>query len=165
MLDRIRKIPRFGLVILAMGAIVGLMAFVNAAPPEANVSIIGGGTDDGERLNSSGSTFVPMLTAGADFASEGAEQQLMPVAGEVSNLYIRLHIAPGVGNKYTFVVRKNGADGGPTCEVAGAVDKTCSDLTNTATFVVGDLISIEAEAVSVPNRADMRWTAMFVADP
>jgi len=162
MLNQIRKILSLGLVVLA---IVGLMAFVNAVPPVSNVSIIGGGTDDGERLNSSGSSYVPMLTAGADFASEGAEQQVMPVAGEVSNLYIRLHIAPGAGNKFIFVVRKNGSDGGLTCEVAGAVDKTCSDLTNTVTFVVGDLINIEAEAVSVPNRPDMRWTAMFVADP
>lgn len=165
MLEQIRKILPLGLVILAMVAIVGLMGFVNAAPPEANVSIIGGGTDNGERLNNSGSSFVTMFASGTDFASESVEQQVVPVAGEVSNLYIRLHIAPGAGKKFVFVARKNGADGGLTCEVAGATDTTCSDLTNTVTFVAGDLIDIEAEAVGTPTRPDMRWTAMFVADP
>ena len=162
MLNQIRTILLPGMVTLA---IVGLMAFVNPAPPESNVSIIGGGTALGERLNNSGNSWVPMQTAGTEFASEAPEQQVMPVAGEVSNLYIRLHIAPGAGKKFIFVVRKNGSDGAITCEVAGAVDTTCSDLTNTVTFAVGDLITIQAEALSLPSRADMRWTAMFVADP
>lgn len=159
--------------ILALGAVVlimvGLLAFVNKAPvsndPAPFVSIIGGGTASGERLNNSGNSYVPMLTSGTNLGSEALAQQSMPIDGKVSNLYVRLHIPPGASKKFTFVVRKNGASGALTCEISGSVDTTCSDLTNTLTFVVGNLISMEATAVGIPNRADMRWTAKFAAEP
>lgn len=102
-------------------------------------------------------------------ANEGDVEQAMPVAGTVSNLFVRLNAAPGTGgdaatDSFTFTVRKNQTGTSITCTITGTTDTTCSDTTNSETFAQGDLISIETTPTNSPGGRQVRWTLKFVAN-
>jgi hypothetical protein len=94
---------------------------------------------------------------------EAEAQSPIPLGGTISKLYIRLNAAAGPGaTSYTFTVRKNGADTGVTCTATGAAT-SCTDLTNNAVFVAGDLLSISVvpSATDPTDHLDVRWAAVF----
>jgi hypothetical protein len=95
--------------------------------------------------------------------TESNIEQIVPVGGTLSNLYVRLDGTPGgasTGKSYTFTVRKNGADTTVTCTILETAT-TCSDTTNSVTFNAGDRISIKTVASGGPTGREMRWTANF----
>ena len=117
---------------------------------------IGGGTGL-SNLNKQSVRYVPMFNAGvSDVESEN--QQLMPMAGTVSDFYVILNTNPGDSKSYTFVVRKNGDNTPVTCTISGT-DTTGSDLTNSVSFAAGDYISIMVTPSGNPTAAAMCWTA------
>ncbi len=96
---------------------------------------------------------------------ESDAQWIMPKAGALSNLFVRLskNASHAAGGSYTFTVRVNGASpaGTPTCTITGATS-SCSDTTHSVTFAAGDLVAIQATP-SAPEQPtdnlDVRWAA------
>ncbi|MGD1118325.1 MAG: hypothetical protein ABR886_02420 [Dehalococcoidales bacterium] len=125
----------------------------------APVLIIGGGTGS-VNLQGSSINYVPMFESNRSTV-EGENQQLMPVAGTLSNFYVTLNGSPGTNHWYTFVVRKNGADTTVTCTISGT-NTTGSDLTHSVSFTAGDYISImSTPSAANPTARQMLWTAQF----
>ncbi len=90
----------------------------------------------------------------------------MPVAGTLSNFYVRINEGPdngggANGDAYTFTVRKNGADETSLeCTITeAAVD--CSDNTGSVSFAAGDRIAIKSQAANAPAPRFMHWTAKY----
>ena len=129
--------------------------------------MIGGGATDIKRTNTTffGIWFSSSLMAGGDTASttESTRQEAVLFGGTVSKFRVRLSAsAGGSGTSYTFNVRKNGTNTGVTCTIT-ATANTCSDTTNTASFVTGDLFSIAAvPSSSQPaNDLEVSWYARY----
>ncbi len=125
--------------------------------------ILGGGSGT-TNLQFGNTNYVSMLNSYRS-ATESDVEQMMPVAGTLSNLYVRLDGAAGAagsGRSYTFTVRKNGTtDTAVTCTVLETAT-LCSDTTNSATFSAGDLISIKSDpSATAPTARAMRWSAKF----
>jgi hypothetical protein len=104
-----------------------------------------------------------MFHAGA-FDTEADADQVMTVAGTLSQLFIRLDGqagAGGTGKKWDFVVRKNGSDTSVGCSVVETA-RNCSDEENSVDFAAGDRIAIKSTP-GAPNPAPrvMRWTARY----
>ncbi|MBJ7347075.1 MAG: collagen-like protein [Thermoleophilaceae bacterium] len=104
--------------------------------------------------------------ADGDKGGEDLHKWVVPFNGTLSNLRIRT--TPNLVNSsfHTFTVRKNGSATIVTCVSNGAVASvysSCADLTNTAAFSAGDLLSIEA-VPSVTQPTDNLaggWSADF----
>jgi hypothetical protein len=97
-------------------------------------------------------------------ATESIPSIALPVAGTLSNLYIRLSAAAGAaGASYTFTVRKNSAATSVTTTIT-ATATNGSDLVNSVAFAAGDTFSIQATpSVTQPtDNLDVWWTARFV---
>ena len=114
--------------------------------------------------NSSGSStsnrWLGAFLTSAASSNESEVQQVVPVAGTVSNLSIRLGTAPDNGSgtqKYTFTVRKNGADAFG-CEVVEAAT-TCSSA-GTATFAAGDQISLQSDPSGTAGNDPKGWSSL-----
>lgn len=94
-------------------------------------------------------------------ATELNVQNIMPAAGTIKNFFGSVQITPGAGTSWTLTVRNNGANTAVTCTIMSA-GPSCSDTTNTAVFVAGDLISIRITSSGAPTAAPGQWTAQFV---
>lgn len=86
-------------------------------------------------------------------SSENNRNCVCPISGTMGNLYAAAVGAPGGGESFTYVVRKNNGDTIITCTISDSATDA-SDTTNTATVAAGDLItiSITGSAAST-NRA------------
>ena len=118
--------------------------------------IVGGGTG-GLALDKNSVQYVPMFDSQID-ATEANVVQSMPVAGTMTNLFIRLAVAPGGPKSYTFTVRKNGTDTSLTTTISGAAT-TGSNVVNSVSYNSGDTISVKSSPASSPSVGSMKWTA------
>lgn len=85
------------------------------------------------------------LTTGPDLALVTEEiftQHIIPVAGILKNLYVKVETAPGAGNNAVFTVRINGVDKTITCTIADTAT-TGNDVAHSEAIAVGDLVSIK----------------------
>jgi len=131
-------------------------------PQGPSATIVGGGTNDAN-LAGSAVRYVPMFNAGR-FTNESDAQQIVPVGGSLSRLYVRLNGSPGSGDSYTFTVRRNGADTSLSCTISGSATD-CSDTADSVQLQAGDLIAIAAVPTSSPTGRQMSWTARFEPSP
>ena len=109
-------------------------------------------------------TFIALYTAGAGSNSTQsvASLNVMPIAGTFKNFYIQCDAGPGVGITRTFWVYKNGANTGITIALTGAGSgpgiTSGSDLTDMASFAVGDVVSIHTTATATTtSTGTIRW--------
>ncbi len=111
----------------------------------------------GTGVTFSGTLFFPYVGGLIANATESSVDLEAPNAGTISNFYIQLSVALGVGNTTVFTWRKNGADTAITCTITGASATTCNDLTHTLTVAQGDLLDVKAvttgTVVSAPSCA------------
>ena len=118
-----------------------------------------GGLTTSSASNSNFTYYLGTYLTSSASPTESSVQQVMPVAGTVSNLAISLGSAPGSGNSWTFTIRKNGAATGVTCKVEGSTAKECTSSA-TVTFAAGDLLSLQATPSGGPNGwSSLRWGA------
>ncbi|MDX6586681.1 MAG: hypothetical protein QOI31_1154 [Solirubrobacterales bacterium] len=78
------------------------------------------------------------------FSDEADAQVLVPTAGVASGLVAQITVP--AASDLTFAVRKNGNPTNLTCTIPSNAT-LCSNLASTATFALGDLVSIEGSAV------------------
>jgi hypothetical protein len=99
-----------------------------------------------------------------DSTTESNVQLSVPNAGTISNLSIKLSADPGTTgvDTWRFTVRKNGVATTITCDVV-ADGTTCTDVAHSdATWVAGDLISIQALPVNTPSvEPTVYWSVKF----
>ena len=99
-------------------------------------------------------------------ATESAVQQVVAVAGTLSNFQVRIDGTAGAAastRSYTMTVRQNGANTSVTCTILETAT-SCADTTNTVTFAASDLISIGVVPTALnPTARAMHWTAQFSA--
>jgi len=125
-----------------------------AGPQGPASQMIGGGSSGALQTNHYMSMFI-----GADSATEGDVEQVMPVGGTLSKFYVVFNDnVVGGGNAFAFTVRKNGADTGVTCTVS-ETQSVCSDTLHSAVFAAGDRISISSVQTGAPTNPTVRWTA------
>ena len=123
--------------------------------------LIVGSTTTDAGSTSSNTYLGPYLTTQST-TTEGNVQQIMPVAGTISNLVVSIGTAPGVGKKWDFTIHKNGLATAPlvTCKIEG-IAKSCTS-TGSATFAAGDLISLGANPENTPSKwGSARWSLSF----
>lgn len=89
-------------------------------------------------------------------ATEATVARFMPTTTTISNLYILLGTAPGVGKSYAFTVMKNGSTTGVTVTISGA-SVTATDAVNTVSFTAGDTISLQAVPTGTPTASGRIW--------
>jgi len=91
-------------------------------------------------------------------------QQVVPVAGTISSLFVDLGEDPGTGNSWTFTIRKKSGPGSTqstavTCSISGNSATSCNSAALSVTFAAGDLISLQASPNSEPDSWNSaRWS-------
>ncbi len=95
----------------------------------------------------------------ADRTDETDSQILLP-AGTVRNLNVKLSTAPGTGNAWTMMVRKNASDTTITCTISDS-STSCADSTNSAAYATGDLFSIRITPSSPNASGHLYWSVSF----
>ena len=126
--------------------------------------LISGLTTTNQQSSSNNNYLGPFLTSTAS-SMESTVRQIVPVAGTLSNLSVRLGAAPGNGSgeqKWDFTVRKsvagaNSEDTAVTCEIVEAAT-TCTSSA-TVTFAAGDMLSIEADPTGASGNNPNNWSS------
>ena len=120
--------------------------------------VVGGGTAVGGTL--AANAFMSMFASGSS-ATEAQVQQPMPIAGTLKNFTIRLDAASR-RTSIAYTVRNPFVAMAWTCIVHSAsAALSCSDVTHTAAFVAGDLISIGTLRTGAVGAQGTRWTAQY----
>lgn len=83
--------------------------------------------------------------------------QVMPTGGVIDDFYVKLNAAPGAGQSVTFTLMKNGADTSVTCTVSDSAT-SCTDLTNTASFVATDTVALKAVTSATATARMASWS-------
>lgn len=89
-------------------------------------------------------------------ATEATVARPIPVTTNLTNLYVGLLTAPGVGKSFAFTVMKNGSTTGLTVTISGT-NTTATDTINTAAFTAADTISLQAVPTSTPTASGKVW--------
>lgn len=93
----------------------------------------------GANLAAGSTTYV--LPGASATASINDAAAIAPIVGTARNMRVRVQTAPGVGETYIVTLNKGAAGAiaatSLTCTISGT-DKTCSDLTNTASLAAGN---------------------------
>lgn len=106
--------------------------------------------------------YMAPFLATAPTASELPAQQLVPIAGTVADLSVKIGSAPGQGNSYTLTLRKNGIGTGLSCTIEGgeSTDTSCLDDAHTVAFGAGDFLTLQVSPGGSPRRWHAaRWEA------
>lgn len=130
----------------------------------ANESLILGGRDT-STLQTSGTQYIWAQGVSQDSlnTSEPLGRQIIPTAGTIKNLYVKLGGTPGSGNDYTFTLYQNGSPTAMTCTIADSAT-AAHDTTNTVTVAAGDSISLQYIGTSTPTAQVEAHGFTFVAD-
>lgn len=93
------------------------------------------------------------------FATELQNVTVIAAPFTLSNFYVRLSSAPGVGFSRTFTIRKNQADTGVTITISD--NNTLGfDYTHTVDFAPGDMLAIKETCVGSPQAATYAFAAL-----
>jgi len=69
----------------------------------------------------------------------------------LSNLYVKLRNAPGAGDSYTFMVRKQSVDTTLTCLISGAVDTAGNETTTTVACLIDEVLNMKVSNAGAPG--------------
>lgn len=103
-------------------------------------------------LSASAANFmcVQANTVLAISTTESDCQQIMPIPGNYSDMWVDLDTAPGVGKSWTLTLRVNGADSALTVTISGTA--TTGHLTGTnVAIAIGDLVSMKWTPAGTPT--------------
>lgn len=110
----------------------------------------GGGTGGGVLTYSgptltilSGTSFCPVGGGGACSATETNVDIDSSAVSTVSNMYVQLSTALGVGNSVVVTWRKNASSQTVTCTISGAVATSCNDTTHSFAVAQSDLLDYQ----------------------
>lgn len=95
--------------------------------------------------------------------TEANAQEIISGSGTMSDLFVELTTAPGVGNTVTITLMLNGVASALTCTVSGTAT-TASDTTNTVTVSAGDKISYKWVTSAANSAARLRITSKYTGD-
>jgi hypothetical protein len=131
--------------------------------PSAN-TIIGGTIRDPNSVENSSSYSTVF---GFDRTDTDVQQLIMPSAGTVQNLQVKLESAPGTGTAYVVNVLRNGANSSPSLQcIASNPGTTCADINplHAITYDAGDTISIRMQnaAPQPASSTPMHWAVTFI---
>jgi hypothetical protein len=139
----------------------GLMVLTDAGAPCGSGG--GGGSGfgitgySGTGATFTGTLFFPYVGGLLASSTESNVDLEAPNAATISNFYVQLSAALGLGNTTVFTWRKNGADTALTCTITGASATSCNDTAHTLTVAQGDLLDVKAvttgTVVSAPSTA------------
>lgn len=143
-------------------AAASLAAFCQFEGTDSTESIIigcGQGT-----FSTTANRFSPINGFGGSLATtDGFGRQIMPTAGTLKKLYVRLDIDPGTNpDAYSFTLHKNAADQTLTTTIT-ADSTTGNDTTNSVSIAAGDTVSIKVAPLNTPSATPyMKWGMVFV---
>lgn len=107
-------------------------------------------------------SYLPPFLAAAPTASESPARQVVPIAGTLAKLKVKVGSAPGQGNSYTLTIRKSGIGTSLTCRIEGdgSAETSCLDKAHTVAFAAGDFLSLQVSPTGGPRRWHAaRWEA------
>jgi len=157
---------------VAQGDAISLRSIPTASAGTLNdiqVSLLISSTVAGESLISGAATTATNTTTlyfapqgiNAGNATQANRAVVMPSAGNISEMWVDLSVAPGGADTYTFTLVKGGSDQTQTCTVTGAA-VTCNDTGHSISVAAGDLISIKRVASATAAATIARWGLKFV---
>jgi hypothetical protein len=119
--------------------------------------VLGGGS--GNVPITTGVRYEPLYMATVD-ATEANVQQVVQIAGTLSELAVR--VTPAPNGAFTFVVRKNGANATPAvqCTVAAGGTSCASSPGTAASFAATDTIAVMSTGAGTVSPR-MEWTASY----
>lgn len=110
-----------------------------------------------------GTTYlVPYARPGSGDTSTNSTTQeiVVPTAGTISNLYLSLTAAPGVGNSKTLRFIKNGVNSNPLTTVSDTAT-VGNNSVDTLSIAAGDRITLQVTATGTPASSAHRWGYLF----
>jgi len=127
----------------------------------ANESLILGGTIDTLRNNA---TEYNSIMGGQSWGTIARAYQVIPTAGSISHLYVKLSEDPGVDpSAFKFTLMIGAAAQALTCTIT-ADDTTGSDVINSVAVAAGDLVSLRSEPLNAPSESPyVVWGMKFTA--
>ncbi len=132
----------------------------------ANESLILGGSIS-TLLNDTTEFTQIMQVGGSWIATENGKRQVIPTAGTITNLYVKLSIAPGTDpDAYRFTVRLNGATVAQSSIVTITADATTgNDVAHNLVVAAGDVPTLMVEPLNSPSATPtVNWGMTFIAD-
>lgn len=119
-------------------------------------------------MGTSGGNFSPgtgysPFVGGTFSASESSVRVVIPIAGTLKDLYVRLSAAPDTDNSRTFTLRKN-ATSTPLTVTYGSADSGLLSSTSTVSVAAGDTITMQKTETGTPALASAAWGVVFVPD-
>ncbi len=124
-----------------------------------NAQMLYGGYNDA--LYGAATEYNAVMGGAVWSATESDVYEVVPSAGSISKLYVRLSTNIAAGATGIFTLMLNGAPSALTCTVvAGA--STASDTTHSVALAAGDLISIRATYTGVPGVPIASWSTAFI---
>lgn len=124
---------------------------------------VGGGivTGSTSALSLTGTVYLPIGGGGFSSGTEANVDIDAPATSTISNFFVQLSAAPGVGNSVSFTIRKNGIDTAVTCTISGT-NTSANDTSHTLSVAQGDLLTIKVvptgTIVATPNvLTSLQW--------
>lgn len=93
--------------------------------------------------------------------TEANVSDIAPMAFTLDKLYVRVAGPPGAGTSWDATLYKNGNPTSVTCQIADTAT-TCTDPTNSETFVAGDTLSMFFDATGAVVNRQMNWGLRIV---
>ena len=115
----------------------------------------------GSTASTTGTVYASLGSYSVWDATESLRSTVFPTNGVISNMYVDLSTAPGVGKTNTITLVKNGTPTSQTCTVSDTAT-TCTDLTNSVTVAPGDTVSLQQTPSGTPAGTNIRMGHRFV---
>jgi len=93
-------------------------------------------------------------------SGETSTPMIVPIPGTAKNMRCSINTALGSGKSWAIALRKNAISSALTCTIADTAT-TCSDLTDTVTFVAGDTTNWLITPTSLPAGTIIRCSLEF----
>lgn len=123
--------------------------------------LIGGSR--GTALTNSATSYNGVQSASATDLFITSRDQVIPTAGQIGDILVKLTTAPGSGKSYQFILTKNGADQVVNCTIAD-LNQTCTLASTLISVVPGDLVAVKIVPFGTPAAGIAKWAFKWIPD-
>lgn len=116
-------------------------------------------TGEGSAISATATAYFGLQ--GSTVSVDADVATVVPTAGTISKLQLRLGAAAGASKDWTVVLVKNGVDQTLTATIGGASDTTAEDATHSVSVAEGDTVYWRATPTGTPANAVLRIAAVF----
>lgn len=139
-----------------------LLIILVATSASATTSLYFSGNEAANSATATQYLYISGTNTTGTSASENTKYNVFAATGSLTDLRVKVNVAPGAGKSYTYTLRKNKAASTVSCAISGT-NTTCISTSTYLAVGSTDYVTMQITPAGTPTRSTPTWTIAFLS--